>query len=80
MLAQRARSALAHRGGYPLRITLYTTMGRTDRGAEVALEYLNGQGSTHWSPHPTRRSCSASTIESGRSLATDRSKNSLIYR
>ena len=53
MLAQRARSALHIAAVTRLRVTLYTTLGRTDRGAEVALEYLNGQGSTYWSPHPT---------------------------
>jgi PAS domain S-box-containing protein len=36
-----------------LRLTLYTTLDRTDRGVEVCLEYLR-RGGTDWSPHPTR--------------------------
>ena len=36
-----------------LRLTLYTTLDRTDRGVEVCLEYLR-PGGTDWSPHPTR--------------------------
>ena len=34
-----------------LRLTLYTTLDRTDRGVEVCLEYLQ-RGGVHWSPHP----------------------------
>jgi PAS domain S-box-containing protein len=52
MLAERARSvhdvALVTR----LRLTLYTTLDRSDRAVEVFLEYLRGRG-TNWSPHPT---------------------------
>jgi PAS domain S-box-containing protein len=36
-----------------LRVTLYTTLGQSDRGVEVALEYLRN-GGTEWSMHPTR--------------------------
>jgi PAS domain S-box-containing protein len=36
-----------------LRLTLYTTLDRTDRGVEVCLEYLR-RGGTDWPPHPTR--------------------------
>ncbi len=35
-----------------LRLTLYTTLDRSDRGVEVFLEYLRRRG-TDWSPHPT---------------------------
>ena len=35
-----------------LRITLYTTLDRSDRAVEVCLEYLRRVG-TDWSPHPT---------------------------
>jgi predicted ATPase/signal transduction histidine kinase len=36
-----------------LRLTLYTTLDRSDRGVEICLEYLQ-RGGVHWSPHPTR--------------------------
>ncbi len=36
-----------------LRLTLYTTLDRSDRGVEVCLEYLE-RGGVHWSPHPTK--------------------------
>jgi PAS domain S-box-containing protein len=52
MLAQRAKSdhdiALVTR----LRITLYTTSDRGDRGVEVFLEYLR-RGGAYWSAHPS---------------------------
>jgi predicted ATPase/GAF domain-containing protein len=52
-LAQSARSehhiALVAR----LRLTLYTTLDRSDRSVEVCLEYLR-RGGTDWSPHPTK--------------------------
>jgi PAS domain S-box-containing protein len=35
-----------------LRMALYTTLGRTDRGVEVGLEYLRHVG-VEWPPHPT---------------------------
>src|SRR6266446_7770954 len=52
MLAQRARSAHNIAIVARLRITLYTTVDRSDRGVEVCLEYLRRCG-TDWSPHPT---------------------------
>jgi signal transduction histidine kinase len=36
-----------------LRLTLYTTLDRSDRGVEVCLEYLQ-RGGVRWSPHPTK--------------------------
>jgi predicted ATPase/signal transduction histidine kinase/CheY-like chemotaxis protein len=36
-----------------LRLELYTTLDRSDRGVELCLEYLRRIG-VHWSPHPTR--------------------------
>src|SRR5262249_30696023 len=53
VLAQLARSAPHIAAVARLRLTLYTTLDRGDRGVEVCLEYL-GLGGTHWSPHPTR--------------------------
>src|SRR5262245_65303621 len=53
MLAQRVKGdhdlAIITR----LRLRLYTTLYRSDRGVEVCLEYLR-RGGTDWSPHPTR--------------------------
>ena len=53
MLAQRARSAHHIAIVTRLRLTLYATLDRSDRGVEVYLEYLR-RGGTDWSPHPTR--------------------------
>jgi PAS domain S-box-containing protein len=35
-----------------LRLTLYTTLDRSDQGVEVCLEYQRRQG-VHWPPHPS---------------------------
>src|SRR6266542_3436479 len=53
ILARRARSVHEIAAVARLRLTLYTTLDRSDRGAEVCLEYLQRDG-TDWSPHPTR--------------------------
>jgi PAS domain S-box-containing protein len=53
MLAQQARGAHHIAAVARLRLTLYTTLDRSDRSVEVCLDYLN-RGSTDWSPHPTR--------------------------
>ena len=53
MLAQRAKRAHDIALVTGLRVTLYTTSDRSDRGVEVALEYLRN-GGTDWSMHPTR--------------------------
>ena len=52
MLATRARHASDVAAVARLRLTLYTTLDRSDRGVEVCLEYLQ-RGGTTWSPHPT---------------------------
>jgi predicted ATPase len=52
MLARHARSVCHIAAVTRLRLTLYTTLDRSDRGVEVCLEYLR-RGGTHWSPHPT---------------------------
>jgi predicted ATPase/signal transduction histidine kinase len=52
MLARRARSAPHIAAVARLRLTLYTTLDRSDRGVEVCLAYLQ-RGGTYWSPHPT---------------------------
>src|SRR4029450_13845466 len=53
MLAERAKGTHDIAAVARLRLTLYTTLDRSDRGVEVCLEYLR-RGGTHWSPHPTR--------------------------
>ena len=52
MLAQRAKSSHDIAIVTRLRLTLYTTLDRSDRAVEVCLEYLR-RGGTDWSPHPT---------------------------
>ena len=52
MLAERARSAHHIAAVARLRLTLYTTLDRSDRGMEVCLEYLR-PGGTDWSMTPT---------------------------
>jgi PAS domain S-box-containing protein len=53
LLAQRAKTGHDIAVVTRLRLTLYTTLDRSDRGVEVFLEYLRRHG-TNWSPHPTR--------------------------
>jgi PAS domain S-box-containing protein len=52
-LAERARGGHDIAVVTRLRLTLYTSLTRIDRGVEVCLEYLRRDG-TDWSPHPTR--------------------------
>jgi predicted ATPase len=53
MLAQRAKSGHDIAIVTRLRLTLYQTLDRSDRGVEAYLEYLR-RGGTDWSPQPTR--------------------------
>jgi PAS domain S-box-containing protein len=53
MLAHRAKSDHDIAVVTRLRLTLYTTLDRSDRGVEVCLDFLR-RGGTNWSPHPTR--------------------------
>jgi predicted ATPase/signal transduction histidine kinase len=53
MLAERARGHLGMALVARLRLTLYTTLDRSDRGVEVCLEFLRRSG-VHWSAHPTK--------------------------
>ncbi|UWZ85206.1 AAA family ATPase [Occallatibacter riparius] len=53
MLAQRAKNAHDMAIVTRLRLTLYTTLDRSNRGVELCLEYLRHLG-TDWSPTPTR--------------------------
>ena len=52
MLAQRAGNLLDAAAVACLRMTLYTTLDRSDRGVEVCLDYQRHRAD-HWSPHPT---------------------------
>ena len=53
MLAQRAKPAHDIARVTSLRVMLYKILGQSDRGIEVALEYLR-DGGIDWSMHPTR--------------------------
>lgn len=53
MLAARARGVADVAAVARLRLTLYTTLDRSDRGVQVCLDYLQERG-TQWSPQPTR--------------------------
>jgi PAS domain S-box-containing protein len=53
MLARHARGVHDIAAVARLRLTLYTTLDRSDRGVEVCLEYLQ-RGGARWSPHPTK--------------------------
>jgi predicted ATPase len=52
MLAQHARNLVDTAAVACLRMTLYTTLGRSDRGVEMCLDYQRHRG-TNWSSHPT---------------------------
>ncbi len=52
MLAGRAKTAHDIALVTHLRLTLYNLLGRSDRGAEIFIEYQRGRGED-WSPHPT---------------------------
>ena len=51
-LSVRARNLVDIAAVACLRLTLYTTLDRSDRGVEVCLEYQR-RGGVHWRPHPT---------------------------
>ncbi|MDB5407616.1 MAG: histidine kinase, partial [Rhodospirillales bacterium] len=53
VLSRRAANLIDVAAVACLRLTLYTTLDRSDRGVEVCLEYLR-RGGVHWSPHPTK--------------------------
>ena len=52
MLAGHARNLVDTAAVACLRMTLYTTLGRSDLGVEVCLDYQRHRG-TNWSSHPT---------------------------
>ncbi len=50
-----------------LRMTLYTTLDRSDRGVEVCLDFQRHRGA-HWSPHPTNDEVRQEYEQIGRQL------------
>jgi predicted ATPase len=52
MLSGRAANLVDIAAVACLRLTLYTTLDRSDRSVEVCLEYLQN-GGVHWGPHPS---------------------------
>jgi signal transduction histidine kinase/CheY-like chemotaxis protein len=52
-----------------LRLELYTTLDRSDRGVELCLEYLRRIG-VHWSPHPTKEEVRAEYDEIWRRIGS----------
>jgi PAS domain S-box-containing protein len=53
LLSQRAGNLTDIAAVARLRLTLFTTLDRSDRAVEVCLEYLE-RGGVHWSSHPTQ--------------------------
>jgi predicted ATPase/signal transduction histidine kinase len=53
MLSSRAEKLVDIAAVACLRLTLYTTLDRSDLGVEVCLEFLR-RGGVHWSPRPTK--------------------------
>jgi signal transduction histidine kinase/GAF domain-containing protein/CheY-like chemotaxis protein len=53
MLANRSPTLVDSAAIACLRLELYTTLDRSDRGVELCLEYLRRIG-VQWSPHPTK--------------------------
>jgi predicted ATPase/signal transduction histidine kinase/GAF domain-containing protein len=53
MLADRAATLVDSAAVACLRLELYTTLDRSDRGVELCLDYLRRIG-VQWSPHPTK--------------------------
>ena len=53
MLSSRAEKLVDIAAVACLRLTLYTTLDRSDLGVEVCIEFLR-RGGVHWSPHPTK--------------------------
>jgi PAS domain S-box-containing protein len=52
-----------------LRLELYTTLDRSDRGVELCLEYMRRIG-VHWSPHPTKEEVRTEYDEIWRRIGT----------
>ncbi len=69
MLADRTATLVDSAAVACLRLELYTTLDRSDRGVELCLEYLRRIG-VQWSPHPTREEVRAEYDEIGRRIGS----------
>jgi signal transduction histidine kinase/CheY-like chemotaxis protein len=69
MLADRAATLVDSAAVVCLRLELYTTLDRSDRGVELCLEYLRRIG-VQWSPHPTKEQVRAEYDEIWRRIGS----------
>jgi predicted ATPase/signal transduction histidine kinase/CheY-like chemotaxis protein len=69
MLADRTATLVDSAAVACLRLELYTTLDRSDRGVELCLEYLRRIG-VHWSPHPTKEEVRAEYDEIWRRIGS----------
>jgi predicted ATPase/signal transduction histidine kinase/CheY-like chemotaxis protein len=76
MLAARTATLVHSAAVACLRLELYTTLDRSDRGVELCIEYLRRIG-VQWSPHPTKADVRAEYDEIWRRIGT-RSIESLV--
>ncbi|MGD0492039.1 MAG: AAA family ATPase [Steroidobacteraceae bacterium] len=76
MLAARTATRAHSAAVACLRLELYTTLDRSDRGVELCLEYLHRIG-VQWSPHPTKQEVRAEYDEIWRRIGS-RSIESLV--
>src|SRR5882757_5252079 len=69
MLADRTATLVDSAAVACLRLELYTTLDRSDRGVELCLEYLRRIG-VQWSPHPTKEAARAEYAEIWRRIGS----------
>jgi predicted ATPase/signal transduction histidine kinase/CheY-like chemotaxis protein len=69
MLADRTKTLVDSAAVACLRLELYTTLDRSDRGVELCLEYLKRIG-VQWSPHPTKEEARAEYDEIWRRIGS----------
>jgi predicted ATPase/signal transduction histidine kinase/CheY-like chemotaxis protein len=69
MLADRTATLVDSAAVACLRLELYTTLDRSDRGVELCLEYLQRIG-VQWSPHPTKEEARAEYDEIWRRIGS----------
>ncbi|HTB66623.1 MAG TPA: AAA family ATPase [Steroidobacteraceae bacterium] len=68
-LAARAATLIDSAAVACVRLELYTTLDRSDRGVELCLDYLRGIG-VQWSPHPTEEQVQAEYDEIWRRIGS----------
>ncbi|HEV7613935.1 MAG TPA: AAA family ATPase [Steroidobacteraceae bacterium] len=69
MLAARTETLIDSAAVACLRLELYTTLDRSDRGVELCIQYLRRIG-VQWSPHPTEEDIRAEYDEIWRRIGT----------